>query len=414
MAFSFGFWGIGSSVQIKEEITMPVNNTGFISTNVDLKSILIPKDMFAEGGLWNWGRSSVGELGTNDITSRSSPIQTVSGGTNWKQVSGGQYHTAAIKTDGTLWMWGGNDGGLIGAPGAGQLGTNDIINRSSPIQTVSGGTNWKQVSCSLHTTAIKTDGTLWMWGDNSFGELGTNDVNSRSSPVQTVSGGTNWKQVSCGQSITGAIKTDGTLWGWGRNLFGQLGTNDTTDRSSPIQTVSGGTNWKQVSAGQNASAAIKTDGTLWMWGYNFNGELGTNDRINRSSPIQTVSGGTNWKQVAVGFDSDHTAAIKTDGTLWSWGVNSSGQLGTNDRNRRSSPIQTVSGGTNWKQVSCSLHTAAIKTDGTLWMWGDNSFGQLGTNDIINRSSPIQTVSAGANWKQVSTGWLHTVACKDDN
>jgi alpha-tubulin suppressor-like RCC1 family protein len=171
------------------------------------------------------------------------------------------------------------------------------------VQTVSGGTNWKQVACTIYNTAaIKTDGTLWTWGYNVYGILGTNDITTRSSPIQTVAGGTNWKQVACGVNHIGAIKTDGTLWMWGRNINGQLGTNDVTQRSSPIQTVSGGTNWKQVSCGAFHTRAIKTDGTLWMWGYNTNGELGTNDITDRSSPIQTVAGGANWKQFGFGVN----------------------------------------------------------------------------------------------------------------
>jgi alpha-tubulin suppressor-like RCC1 family protein len=386
---------------------MPINNTGFISTDVDLNSILIPKDMFAEGGLWNWGANGLGTLGTNDITDRSSPIQTVAGGINWKQVSSGYFYAGAIKTDGTLWTWGYNANG--------ELGTNNTTNRSSPIQTVSAGTNWKQVSCyDSHIGAIKTDGTLWLWGNNNNGQLGVNDRTNRSSPIQTVSSGANWKQVSCGGSHTGAIKTDGTLWMWGYNNYGQLGVNDQTYRSSPIQTVSGGNNWKQVVCASLHTGAIKTDGTLWTWGQNASGQLGVNDITHRSSPIQTVSAGTNWKQVSGGVS--HTGAIKTDGTLWMWGSNDFGQLGVNDRTNRSSPVQTVSGGNNWKQVSCgsSYHTGAIKTDGTLWMWGSNQNGYLGTNDVTNRSSPVQTVAGGTNWKQVACGANASIACKDDN
>jgi alpha-tubulin suppressor-like RCC1 family protein len=404
---------------------MPTNYippvTGFKIGTADLGSFYVAKsyliDRYPElasqyyfGGLYSWGFNGNGELGTNDTTSRSSPVQTVSGGTNWKQVSAGGFHTGAIKTDGTLWLWGTNS--------YGELGTNDTTPRSSPIQTVSGGTNWKQVSCGLsifsHAAAIKTDGTLWLWGYNDSGQLGTNDTTNRSSPIQTVSGGTNWKQVSCGGSFTAAIKTDGTLWSWGFNgSGGPLGTNDTTNRSSPVQTVTGGTNWKQVSAGFSVTAAIKTDGTLWSWGVNSSGQLGTNDTTSRSSPIQTVSGGTNWKQVSV---TGHSAAIKTDGTLWVWGSNLYGELGVNDRTTRSSPVQTVTGGTNWKQVSTTGggRTSALKTDGTLWLWGRNGSGQLGTNDRTNRSSPIQTVAGGTNWKQVFAGENMTMAIADSS
>jgi len=217
-------------------------------------------------------------------------------------VTCGDYHTAAIKTDGTLWTWGGDSN-------SGSLGDNTAVSKSSPVQTVAGGTNWKQVSSGfIHTAAIKTDGTLWLWGNNiGYGALGDNTIVRKSSPVQTVAGGTNWKQVSSGWHNTAAIKTNGTLWSWGIGSDGQLGDNTAVSKSSPVQTVAGGTNWKQVSIGVYQTAATKTDGTLWMWGLNSNGQLGDNTTVKKSSPIQTVAGGTNWKQVSSG--SDQTAAI---------------------------------------------------------------------------------------------------------
>ena len=371
----------------------------------DLGDLFIPRALFSDGGLWLWGYNTYGQLGNNTTFNRSSPVQTISSGTNWKSVAGGWYHTAAIKTDGTLWSWGRN--------GNGQLGDNTITDKSSPVQTIASGTNWKLVACgAYHTAAIKTDGTLWSWGRNSYGQLGDNTITDKSSPVQTIAGGTNWKSVACGWYHTAAIKTDGTLWSWGRNTYGQLGDNTITHRSSPVQTIAGGTNWKLVGCGGYHTAAIKTDGTLWSWGHNNYGQLGDNTITNKSSPVQTISSGTNWKSVACGRD--HTAAIKTDGTLWSWGRNGYGQLGDNTITRRSSPVQTISGGTNWKLVACGwLHTAAIKTDGTLWLWGGNYYGQLGDNTTAYRLSPVQTISSGTNWKSVECGGDHTTAIKDD-
>jgi alpha-tubulin suppressor-like RCC1 family protein len=380
------------------------NNGG---TTTDFSDVFIRRDLFSSGGLWTWGYNINGQLGDNTTVNKSSPIQTVAGGTNWKQVSSGVQSTAAIKTDGTLWTWGYNTNGT--------LGDNTFVNKSSPVQTVAGGTNWKQVACGFYNTAaIKTDGTLWTWGYNINGQLGDNTIANKSSPVQTVAGGTNWKQVTC-YYHTAAIKTDGTLWTWGYNNYGQLGDNTGgagTYKSSPVQTVAGGTNWKQVACGFYNTAAIKTDGTLWTWGYNINGQLGDNTIVDKSSPVQTVAGGTNWNQVACG-DSNNTAAIKTDGTLWLWGANDRGTLGDNTIVDKSSPVQTVAGGTNWKQVACGFYnTAAIKTDGTLWTWGDNSYGQLGDNTIVNKSSPIQTVAGGTNWKQVYAGYYNTAAITD--
>jgi alpha-tubulin suppressor-like RCC1 family protein len=389
-----------------------------IGMNMVEKSYLIDRypelnDTFKQAGFWLWGDNGYGQLGDNTITSRSSPIQTISTGANWKQVSGSSLqsnHSACIKTDGTLWTWGNNNSGC--------LGTNNTLSRSSPVQTISGGTNWKQVSSSAGnfsvqpmTAAIKTDGTLWVWGNGAYGRLGNNATTDRSSPVQTISAGTNWKEVSCGMNHTAAIKTDGTLWTWGSNSNGQLGDGGINSRSSPIQTIAGGTNWRGVACGLTSTAAVKTDGTLWLWGQNSDGQLGDNTTVSRTSPVQTISTGTNWKQVACG--QNHTAAIKTDGSLWLWGGNANGHLGDNTTVRKSSPVQTVSGGTNWKKVSCGQNsTACIKTDGTLWLWGGGALGRLGTNDLINRSSPVQTVSGGTNWVQVVLVGLTSAAIRD--
>jgi len=374
----------------------------------DFDDMFIRRDYFTTGGLWLWGINTIGQLGDNTVVNKSSPVQTVAGGTNWKLVSGGPNHTAAIKTDGTLWLWGYNTYGA--------LGDNTTVSKSSPVQTVAGGTNWKLVASGYyHTAAIKTDGTLWLWGRNTYGQLGDNTITHRSSPVQTVAGGTNWKSVASGGYHTAAIKTDGTLWLWGRNTYGQLGDGSSVvHRSSPIQTVAGGTNWKSVAGGGYHTAAIKTDGTLWLWGRNNYGQLGNNTSGNsKSSPVQTISGGTNWKLVSCGYY--HTAAIKTDGTLWLWGWNAVfGNLGDNTVAAKSSPVQTIAAGTNWKSVACGrFHTVAIKTDGTLWTWGRNTYGGLGDNTITHRSSPVQTISAGTNWKQVACGGYHTAAIRED-
>ena len=394
-------------------------NTNYLdSTGTDLSNVYVTKEYIMDWypdlvtqlktpQLWTWGSNS-GNLGDGTTVDKSSPVTTVAGGTNWKQVACGS-QTAAIKTDGTLWTWGYN---LFG-----QLGDNTSVTKSSPVTTIAGGTNWKQVSCgTYHTAAIKTDGTLWTWGYNLYGGLGDNTAVSKLSPVTTVAGGTNWKQVACGDNHTSAIKTDGTLWTWGINSSGQLGDGTTVDKSSPVTTVAGGTNWKQVACGSQ-TAAIKTDGTLWTWGGNGFGQLGDNTVVAKSSPVTTVAGGTNWKQVACG--GYYIAAIKTDGTLWTWGINNSGrgvaygQLGDGTSINRSSPVTTVTGGTNWKQVAAGFyHTAAIKTDGTLWTWGNNPYGALGDSTTVNKSSPITTVAGGTNWKQVGCSASHTAAISE--
>ena len=371
---------------------------------------------------WGWGRGNDGQLGNGVIgilAERPTPVTTFSGGTNWKQVSAGYNYTAAIKTDGTLWTFG--QGSLYFNPSifTGNLGVNDGDRRGTPVTTFAGGTDWKQVSTGAHhTAAIKTDGSLWIWGANNSGQLGINDGSNvpRLTPVTTFAGGNTWKSVSCGNFHTAAIKTDGSLWTWGSGGNGQLGTNNTATRSTPVTTFAGGTNWKQVFCGDIHIAAIKTDGTLWIWGGNGQGQLGTNNTTpDRSTPVTTFAGGTTWKQVAGGYRL--TTAIKTDGSLWTWGYNNgnnSGRLGDNTTTNRSTPVTTFAGGNNWKQVSGS---AAIKTDGTLWIWGNNtSLGQLGINDINDapRSTPVTTFAGGNNWKQVASTGAFTIAIQSND
>jgi alpha-tubulin suppressor-like RCC1 family protein len=376
-----------------------LNSDGTTSTTVaDFADTFVRKELFLNSGVWACGYNNQGQLGLGDVISRSSPVQ-IGLLSNWKQISSSvqeteifvQSHSLGISTNGSLWGWGYND--------TGQLGQGTTVTVSSPIQ-IGPLTNWKQVMAGTHSSwAIKTDGSLWAWGrNNTNGSLGFGDLINRSSPVQ-VGLLTNWKQIAVEGGTAIATRTDGTLWAWGNNSNGNLGLGDIISYSSPVQ-VGLLSNWKEVAAGQSWALAIKTDGTLWAWGFGGYGNLGLGNLTSRSSPVQ-VGSLTNWKQVAV---CDQTsAAIKTDGTLWTFGWNTSGQLGLGDLIYRSSPTQ-VGLLTNWKYVSLGYNgqVAALKTDGTLWAWGVNSNGNLGLGDALVRSSPVQ-VGSLTNWKQVTTG-----------
>ena len=380
----------------------------FLSPDGDLESAFVSDpaiiDQFAKtGSLWGWGKNLDGQIGDGTTTARARPTQVA--GTTWNLINNacGYWYgaSAGIKTDGTLWVWG------IGTHG--RIGDGTTVGKSSPTQIT--GTNWKQVACGKwHTAAVKTDGTLWNWGRNDRGQLGTTNATDYSSPVQTVSTTNNWKMVACGEYFTMAIKTDGTLWGWGRCNLGQLGDGSGQDKSSPVQTVASGT-WKQVALGTNHGGAVKTDGTLWMWGYNpsYYAPIGDGGSgTNRLSPVQTSAGGTNWKQVSCG--NNISAAIKTDGTLWTWGYNDyDGQLGDGTTTLKNTPVQIS--GTNWRMISCgNYHMAALKTDGTLWTWGNNVNNNLGDGTGVGaRSSPVQTLAGGTNWKTVSAGQRGSLA-----
>ena len=354
--------------------------------------------------LWAMGPNSVGQLGVNDLTKRSSPIQI---GTRsvWTHM-GADLGTdtgcqAGLKSDGTLWMWGKNSRGGLGLNQDG--GSGNTYSRSSPTQ-VGTETNWAFVDIKDQGAyGVKTDGTLWIWGNNQYGMLGQNAQGaptSRSSPVQIP--GTTWstdpKSMSGGYFMMG-IKTDGTLWAWGYGPSGRLGLNNPHSGSSCSSPTQVGTNttWDSIDTGGSTCFATKTDGTFWAWGAaSGDGDLGLNDKTNRSSPTQLP--GTNW---STGYQkrtahSQGGASLKTDGTLWTWGNNGQGELGLNNKTEYSSPKQ-VGTDTTWRSVQGGNDSMyATKTDGTLWSWGTNTNGTLGHNNTSGESSPKQ-VGSGTYW-----------------
>jgi alpha-tubulin suppressor-like RCC1 family protein len=356
-----------------------------------LTEFLTGQAVLSGAELYAWGNNGSGRLGDGTTANKSSPVQ-IGALTNWAQVSTGYSHTVALTTNGELYAWGNNS--------SYRLGDGTTANKSSPVQ-IGALTNWAQVSTGIfggHSLAIKTDNTLWAWGVGSNGQRGDGIVANVPSPVQ-IGALTNWAQVTAGSNFSASVTTSGELYAWGDNSYGRLGDNTVVSKSSPVQ-IGALTNWAQVSAGSNHCAAVKTDGTLWSWGRNQFGQLGQNTLdIHRSSPVQ-VGALTNWSHIDSGYG--HCIAVKTDGTLWSWGGGGNGQLGDNTVVSKSSPVQ-IGALTNWAQVSAGDNfSVAITTGGQLYAWGYGGNGRLGDGTVVNRSSPVQ-VGALTDWIQVSAG-----------
>ncbi len=217
-----------------------------------------------------------------------------------------------------------------------------------------------------------------------------------------------WVSITAGVGHTVAVKSDGTLWAWGYNGAGQLGDGTTTDKYTPEQ-IGSDNKWVAIAAGDFHTVAVKSDGTLWAWGYNGDGQLGDGTTTNKNIPEQV---GSDNKWVSVAGGGSHTVAVKSDGTLWAWGYNGDGQLGDGTTTNKNIPEQ-VGSDNKWVYVAAGAdHTVAVKSDGTLWAWGYNGDGELGDGTTTNKNIPEQ-VGSDNKWVSVACGDFFTIALKSD-
>lgn len=354
-------------------------------------------------GWYVWGDNLNGGFGNGvSGTSSSTPVHVFSS-TTWDVLVGGGdengnigWFTAGLKSNDTIWGFGRNSHG--------QLGIGNATDVSTPVQAGS-VTTWSKIfgSFSRYNLGIRSDNTLWAWGQNPEGNLGDGTLTQRNNPVQIA--GT-WTTIAAGYLHTIGIKSNGTLWGWGGANSGQTGTGHIGVRvSSPVQIQTGST-FVKIAAGHSSSYAIRSDGTLWAWGTNGNGQMGIGvlNALKYSTPVQ-VGGLTTWADVKTGGSC--VFAKRNDGTFWCWGANGSGQLGLGNTSTRSSPVQLP--GTNWSTILPSLEfTVGLKTDGTLFTWGDGADGVLGTGSTAAASTPVQIPG---KWQKIFVSPRHAGAEK---
>jgi alpha-tubulin suppressor-like RCC1 family protein len=313
----------------------------------------------------------------------------------WSAVVAGAGETnCGIRSDHSLWCWGFNDDGQIGD------GTTET--RARPVR-IGGATTWRMIAPTYsHTCGVRTDGSLWCWGRNVDGQLGLGaDDGTRTSPAR-VGTATDWMSVSTGGDSTCGIRTDRSLWCWGENDDGELGDGTTDERRTPVR-IGAATDWARVET-DATTCGIRTTGTLWCWGSDYAGIAGGQAETAQTAParvgtssswtsvgigngeICAVDSGLAWSDVTVGRD--HACALRIGGQTWCWGANDSGQLGDGSFTERHSPVR-VGDGTDWQSVSAGgSHTCALRTDRSLWCWGDNRATQLGVLTPVRR--PVVT------------------------
>lgn len=341
----------------------------------------------AAGRVFSWGNSIC--TGTNTSGSVNSPIQVV-GNHNFITVEGSYNHTLALKDNGQAWGWGINTAGELGT-GANNAGT------SSPVQVI-GSHSFIQVFTGYRcSVGLKDNGQVWSWGINDYGQLGTNNNTSYNSPVQVVGAHSFTRIMGGSQNFYGTKETN-VIWGWGRNDFGQLGDNTHTVRLSPVQIV-GNHSFIQIRTSGYHCIALKDNGQAWAWGTNSWGQLGTNNLTAYSSPVQIVG---NHSFIAITAEYEGSSyGLKVDGSIWSWGYNNYGQLGTNNATNYSSPVQVV-GAHSFVALSSGQHTCrGLKSNGAIWSWGSNLEGRCGVATGSSYVSPVLTVGPMSYTKLLS-------------
>ncbi len=358
--------------------------------------------LLADGSVWTWGSDVSGKLGDGqvspsyNVTNNDSffPLKVHGPGnvgylSSVVAISAGEGHNMALKSDGTVWMWGWN--------GLGQLGNGTTNDAHTPVQ-VSGLSNVVAISGrGYHCLALKSDGTVWGWGWNSWGQLGDGTNDAPLVPVQVL-GLTNPASISAGYMNSLALMSNGTVRIWGTGPKGELGQGNFGDHSYTPIPVPGLSNVVSVSADFQEPEALKSDGTIWMWGWDNLGQLGDGSTNNRNLPFQVLNL-TNMIFAGATGDRDN-CAIGADHTIWTWGRNYNGQLGigTMDQDPHPVPVRVpvFGGGYPVMVQTPDWHSLALLSDGTLWGWGANDHGQLGNGATNDAYSPTPVL-----WPQVA-------------
>ena len=338
--------------------------------------------------LWSCGYNTYGQLGFGDATHRNTFTQMTNGIDDIKLACCGGYHTFVLKNDGTLWSCGYNTDG--------QLGLGDKTNKYAFTQATTNTDDIKSVYCGeSYSLILKNDGTLWGCGSSSSGQLGLGDTNARTTFTQITTNTDDIKSVSCGKDYTFILKNDGTLWCTGYNAYGQLGLGDKNSRYIFTQVTTNADDVKLVSCGYNYTIILKNNGTLWGCGRNDYGQLGLGDKTNRTTFTEITTNVDDIKSVYCG--SNHTLILKNDGTLWGCGCNDYGNLGLGDSASRTTFTQVTTNANNIKQVYCGAgHTLILKNDGTLWVCGYNDRGQLGLGKTSSKYTFTQVTTNVVN------------------
>jgi alpha-tubulin suppressor-like RCC1 family protein len=354
------------------------------------------------GSSFGWGDNSFGNLGINNQLTRFTPTSILGSTKTFCHISTGitGRHSVAIDKNGQAWGWGNNS--------QGQIGNNSTINRSTPVSVAGGVKTFCKISAGAnYTLAIDKNGRAWGWGNNSLGRLGDTSITARCTPVSVAGAVKTFCQITAGGGTSHVIDKNGRAWGWGENGVGQIGDNSITSRTTPVSVAGAVKTFCKISTGNEHTLAIDKNGRLWSWGWNIFGQLGTNNTINRVTPVSILGAVKTFCEISSG--QFHSAAIDKNGRAWGWGNNNSGELGDNSVSSRLTPVSVRGAVKTFCKISTGdLHTIAIDKNNNVWSWGNNQDGQLGDGTATRVCTPVSVRGTVKTFCKISTGNNHTI------
>ena len=434
---------------------LPIISAGYGLGNNSGHSLLIK----TTGRAFGWGGNSLGQIGDNTVTCRITPVSVAGAVKTFCKISAGEQHSLAIDKNGRAWAWGSRQNGSVGD--AGGAFPQSVI---TPVSVFTTSTFCKISAGYRFSTAIDKNGRAWGWGTNSSGQLGDGTVTCQFAPVSVAGATKTFCEISAGFTHTAALDKNGRAWGWGYNVYGQLGDDSITDRCTPVSVAGTVKTFCQISAGKGYyTMAIDKNGRAWGWGYSDGAQIGNTSVFSVRTPVSVEGAVKTFCKISAG--AQHTVAIDKNGRAWAWGINTFGNLGDNSTTQRVTPV-SVAGTTKtfceisaggmpgqyhftlaidkngaawgWGSIfgaflgdgstsirttpmsvrgtvrtfctifAAATHTISIDRNGRVWSWGDNSYAQLGDNSTTVRQTPVSIAGAVKTFCKIATGDFRTL------
>jgi alpha-tubulin suppressor-like RCC1 family protein len=377
-AWSWGYNGVGQlgNNAVTSQLT-PVSILGAVKTFCQISNGVNQPFALAidkNGRAWAWGVNGNGQLGNNTVISQRTPVSVLGAIKTFCKVSVGGFHSLAIDKNGRLWAWGNNSNG--------QLGNNTSANSAlTPVSVLGAVKTFCHIAGgNSQSVAIDKNGQAWGWGFNGSGQTGDGSATDRLTPVSVQGQKKTFCKIASGNGTTLSIDNYGRLWAWGFNGNAQVGDGSTIPKRTPTRVCNTRT-FCEVTGANTHVLAIEKNGQVWAWGTNTSGQLANNYIASVLTPVSVAGAVKTFCQISGG--SSHSAALDKNGKIWTWGRNDVGQLGIGStRDYFNTPVSIYGNKTFCKIQVSVTNSAAIDYQGKVWSWGLNTSNQLGTNNYI--------------------------------